>query len=199
MAVGFAIAAVLAFCVPIMVIRIIASAGGVILLILLIWMITLYRAFAYQGKRQMMRVIIEGVSSYMDIPADGSCLDVGCGSGALTITCAKKYPYGSVTVLDRWGKEYTSFSKPLFERNAETEGVTNVQFMQGDAVYLPFPDESFAAVVNKYVYRNIPSRDRQGIILETLQVLKKGGTFAINDIFSSSKYGDMTQLVQKLK
>jgi ubiquinone/menaquinone biosynthesis C-methylase UbiE len=49
------------------------------------------------------------------------------------------------------------------------------------------------------VYHNIPSRDRQAILLETLRVLKKGGTFAIHDIFSKSKYGDMQAFVRKLK
>ncbi|MBQ3730313.1 MAG: hypothetical protein II905_01025, partial [Muribaculaceae bacterium] len=37
------------------------------------------------------------------------------------------------------------------------------------------------------------------ILLETLRVLKKGGTFAIHDIFSRFKYGDMQAFVKKLK
>ena len=58
--------------------------------------------------------------------------------------------------------------------------------------------ESFDAVVSNYVYHNIPG-DRQALLLETLRVLKKGGTFAIHDIFSKSKYGDMHSFVQKLR
>jgi hypothetical protein len=49
------------------------------------------------------------------------------------------------------------------------------------------------------VYHNIPSKDRQAILLETLRTLKKGGTFAIHDIFSAGKYGDMHAFVKKLK
>ena len=71
--------------------------------------------------------------------------------------------------------------------------------MQGDATALPFPDESFDAVVSNYVYHNIPSKDRQSILLETLRTLKKGGTFAIHDVFSNLKYGDMKSFVKKLK
>ena len=41
--------------------------------------------------------------------------------------------------------------------------------------------------------------DRQTYLLETLRVLKKGGTFALHDIFSKSKYGDMQAFVKKLK
>lgn len=60
--------------------------------------------------------------------------------------------------------------------------------MQGDAVKSDFPDESFDAVMSNYVYHNIPSRDRQEILLETLRVLKKGGIFAIHDIMSKQQY-----------
>ena len=37
------------------------------------------------------------------------------------------------------------------------------------------------------------------MILETLRILKKGGTFAIHDLFSKSKYVDTSQLLQKLQ
>ena len=49
------------------------------------------------------------------------------------------------------------------------------------------------------MYHNIPSNDRQAILLETLRTLKKGGTFAIHDIFSAGKYGDMQSFTKKLK
>ena len=64
---------------------------------------------------------------------------------------------------------------------------------------MDFPDETFDAVASNYVYHNIPSKDRQAILLETLRTLKKGGTFAIHDIFSEAKYGDMQSFIKKLK
>ena len=165
---------------------------------LTVWSIFMYRAFSYNGKRQMSRGIIEGVAAYVRLPEGGSGLDVGCGSGALAIACAKRNPNAAFVGIDRWGKEYASFSKLLCERNASVEGVGNVSFARGDATKLDFPDESFDAVVSNYVYHNVPG-DRQALLLETLRVLKKGGVFAIHDIFSKSKYGDMQAFVQKLK
>jgi len=164
-----------------------------------VWMILMYRAFSYNGKRQMSRQIIEGVASYVNVPDGGKILDVGCGSGALAIACAKRNPKAEVIGIDRWGKEYASFSRQLCERNARAENVNNTEFRHGDAVKLDFDDETFDAVTSNYVYHNIPSRDRQTILLETLRVLKKGGTFALHDIFSKSKYGDMQAFVKKLK
>lgn len=49
------------------------------------------------------------------------------------------------------------------------------------------------------MYHNIPSRNRQEILLETLRVLKKGGTFALHDIFSKARYGDMQAFAEKLR
>ena len=173
-------------------------AGTIIGLCVSVWMILLYRAFSYNGKRQMSRRIIEGIAGYVKLPDDGKGLDVGCGSGALTIACAKRNPTASFVGIDRWGKEYASFNKPLCENNAKAEGVSNVSFQRGDATQLDFPDESFDAVVSNYVYHNIPG-DRQAYLLETLRILKKGGMFAIHDIFSKAKYGDMQAFVKKLK
>ncbi len=165
---------------------------------LTIWSVLMYRAFDYNGKRQMSRQIIEGVAAYIKLPQGGRCLDVGCGSGALAIAVAKRNPKASVVGIDRWGKEYASFSKALCERNAQAEKVKNTTFQQGDATHLDFPDETFDAVTSNYVYHNIPG-DRQQYLLETLRTLKKGGAFAIHDIFSASKYGDMQAFVKKLK
>lgn len=166
---------------------------------LTIWGIMLYRAFDYNGKRKMSRQIIEGIASYVALPAGAKSLDVGCGSGALAIAVARRNPQAEVTGIDRWGKEYASFSKNLCEKNAKAEGVGNTSFRQGNAVNLEFPDETFDAVTSNYVYHNIPSKDRQAILLETLRTLKKGGTFALHDIFSAMKYGDMQAFVKKLQ
>ncbi len=166
---------------------------------LTVWSFMMYRAFDYSGKRQMSRQIIEGIASYVTLPAGKKILDVGCGSGALAIAAAKRNPSAEVVGIDRWGREYASFSKNLCEQNARAEGVTNISFRQGDATHLDFPDETFDAVTSNYVYHNIPSGNRQAILLETLRTLKKGGIFALHDIFSASKYGDMQSFVKKLQ
>ena len=171
-----------------------AAASGAAL-----WMELLYRAFSYDGKRQMASQIIEGIANYVTLPAGGVGLDVGCGSGALTIACAKRNPQAKFIGVDRWGREYASYNKALCEANAKAEGVSNTEFRQGDALKLSFADECFDAVTSNYVYHNIPSRDRQAILLETLRVLKKGGCFAIHDIMSEARYGDIRAFAEKLR
>lgn len=163
------------------------------------WSVTAYSAFSYDGKRQLSRQIIEGTASYITLPEGGVGLDVGCGSGALTIACAKRNPQGRMVGIDRWGKDYAEFSLPLCQKNAEVEGVRNVAFQKGDATKLPFPDETFDAVTSNYVYHNIAGVDKQKLLLETLRVLKKGGVFAIHDLMSPYRYGDMEAFCQRLR
>ncbi|SEP55566.1 Acetyl esterase/lipase [Lachnospiraceae bacterium NE2001] len=164
-----------------------------------LWCLLLYKQFSYDGKRKMSKQIIDGVAKYVKIPDGGTGIDVGCGSGALTIACAKRNVGAKMVGIDRWGKEYASFSRKLCEDNSEAEGVTNTSFTNGDAIHLDYDDETFDAVTSNYVYHNITGKDKQDLLRETLRVLKKGGTFAIHDIMSRSRYGDMEAFIDELK
>jgi len=157
-----------------------------------------YRAFSYTGSRKLSLQIVEGVASYLEVPAGGRCLDVGCGSGALTIACAKRHPGATFVGVDRWGKEY-AYDQQLCRHNATAEGVDNVSFVRGDALKLNFEDESFDAVTSNYVYHNLHGRDLQAVLLETLRVLKKGGTFVIHDLFNAPGYGHMERFMETLR
>lgn len=180
--------------------QIVLGAGTVGLLGGAVWMTVLRRAFDYKGKRQVARRIVEGTASYLTIPDGGTGLDVGCGSGALTIACAKRNPNAKMVGCDIWSGAYKAvFSKELCEENAAAEGVENTRFEEGDAVRLPFADESFDAVTSNYVYHNIAGKNKQELLLETLRVLKKGGSFAIHDLMSRVRYGDMAAFVSRLK
>ncbi len=162
------------------------------------WSAYAHGKFSYDGKRQLSKEIVEGTAEYITLPEGGIGLDVGCGRGALTIACAKRNPQGKMIGIDRWGMEYASFSQQLCENNSGAEGVQNTEFYQGDACRLDYPDEYFDAVTSNYVYHNIAGVSKQTLLRETLRVLKKGGTFAIHDIMSKARYGDMQQFVREL-
>ena len=144
---------------------------------------------------QVHRVVL----SHLDYDGEGKILEVGCGSGALTIRSALTWPKAKVIGVDHWGAVY-NYSKALCEKNAAREGVASrCVFQHGDAKQLDFPDESFDVVISNYVYHNVMGADMQKLLLESLRVLKKGGVFALNDDMKPKMYGDMEGFAQKLR
>ena len=72
----------------------------------------------YDGERKLSKQIIDGTAEHITLPEGGAGLDIGCGSGALTIACAKAQSPGK---NDRY-RPLASFSLPLCEKNAAAEG-----------------------------------------------------------------------------
>ena len=180
------------------VLGVISAAAFVLLLALLGWMAWIRRQYAF-GKGGMMERVHQAVLSSLAFGGQGSVLEVGCGSGALSVRAALTWPGAQITGLDYWGAMY-NYSKALCEKNAASEGVGDrCTFVHGDANHLPFPDESFDAVISNYVYHNIMGADRQALLLESLRVLKKGGVFVLHDEMKPQMYGDMNAFAEKLR
>ena len=172
--------------------------AAIILLVLLFWITWIRRQYAFGGGGMMERVH-QAVLSHLDYDGKGKLLDVGCGSGALSIRAALTWPETKVTGIDYWGAAY-GYGRAMCEKNAAGEGVGfRCTFQHGDANKLDFPDESFDAVVSNYVYHNIMGADKQALLLESLRVLKKGGVFALNDDMKPRMYGNMEAFAQKLR
>lgn len=97
-------------------------------------------------------------------------LDVGCGTGVVSITAAR---HGAqVTALD--------LTPALLERarhNGEVAGVS-VTWREGDVEALPFEGESFDVVVSQYGHMFAPRPEVA--VGEMLRVLKPGGTIAFS-------------------
>ena len=172
--------------------------AAVALLTLLVWITWIRKQYAFGGGGVMERVH-EVVLAHLDFDGDGALLDVGCGSGALSIRAALTWPGAQVTGIDYWGAAY-GYGQAMCEKNAKSEGVAaRCRFRHGDANKLDFPDESFDAVVSNYVYHNVVGSDKRALLLETLRVLKKGGVFALNDDMKPRMYGDMEEFARELR
>ena len=191
--------AVLSFAVwKITVLGIVCVIGIVVLLAMLGWITWIRRQYAF-GKGGMMEKVHQYILSNLNFDGEGTLLEVGCGSGAMTIRAALTWPKARVTGLDYWAAMY-NYSKSVCEKNAASEGVgSRCTFVHGDANKLDIPDESFDAVISNYVYHNIMGAEKQALLLESLRVLKKGGVFVLHDNMKPSLYGDMDAFVKKLR
>lgn len=152
-------------------------------------------------KGGVMGEIHEYLVQHLSWNGKGRLLDIGCGAGALTIRCAKKFPKAELVGMDYWGTGW-SYAKEQCERNASIEGVAKrIVFQKGDAANLDFYDGSFDAAVSNFVFHEVRSQpDKRKVVKEALRTVKKGGTFAFQDMFSQENlYGNMEEFVEELR
>lgn len=163
------------------------------------WCAWIRKQYSFGGGG-MMEKVHQSLLSHLDFDGNGTLLEVGCGSGALTIRAALSWPDCKAVGIDYWGAVW-DYSKELCEKNARSEGVGDrCSFQRGDANRLDFEDETFDAVISNYVYHNITNAsDKQALLKESLRVLKKGGVFALQDDMKPGMYGDMEALIKELK
>ena len=164
-----------------------------------LYMLSCRKEFSFEGGG-LMRKIHRLLLSKLPWDQKGKVLDIGCGSGALSILCAKEFPRVSVTGMDYWGIEW-SYGKEQCEKNASSEEIKGIEFVQGDAASLPFETETFDAVISNFVFHEVRTEpDKRKLVKEALRILKKGGSFAFNDMFAFKRmYGNMEDFIKELK
>ena len=106
------------------------------------------------------------------VPADfaGKLLEVPVGTGVLTMPLYKSLPQAEITCLD-----YSADMMAHAKKRAETMGIGNISFRQGDVGALPFEDGSFDLVLSLNGFHAFPDKD--AAFRETCRVLKPGGCF----------------------
>ena len=105
----------------------------------------------------------------MNVKPGSKALDVCCGTGDWTIALAEAVgPSGEVTGLD--------FSQNMLNvgiDKVKSLGLKQVNLIHGNAMELPFPDNSFDYVTIGFGLRNVP--DYLQVLKEMNRVLKPGG------------------------
>ena len=128
-----AVLAVLSFAVfHITALGVVFVIAALLLLALLLWITWIRRQYAF-GSGGMMEQVHQVVLSHLDFDGQGQLLDVGCGSGALSIRAALIWRAAQVVGIDYWGSAY-GYGQAMCEKNAESEGVAaRCRFQHGDA------------------------------------------------------------------
>lgn len=114
--------------------------------------------------------------SLLGIRAGERVLDVGCGSGAVTREIARRVgPTGSVVGLDQ-SPGLLAIAREL----ARDAGLLDrLEFADGDALRLPFRDDSFDAALAVTVLAHIPHGE--DAVPELVRVVRPGGRIGVFD------------------
>lgn len=116
------------------------------------------------------------------LAADAQVLDVGCGTGDLSIEIFEKTAVPVVGI---------DFCRPMLE--LASQKAPHLRFIEGDALNLPFVDCLFDCITIGFVLRNLSSVEKG--LAELRRVLKPKGTLAILE-FSQPTSAVFRQLVR---
>jgi demethylmenaquinone methyltransferase/2-methoxy-6-polyprenyl-1,4-benzoquinol methylase len=126
----------------------------------------------YDAMNRVMTVGLDGrwrrLAAELTVRPGDRVLDACCGTGDLAVACARAG--GIVTGVD--------FSEPMLERARRKS--SQIEWVEGDALALPFEAASFDAATVGFGIRNVPDLERG--LAELRRVLRPGGRLGVLEI-----------------
>ncbi len=112
-------------------------------------------------------------------PAD--ILDLCCGTGDISFSLAQAVPGAKVH-----GVDFSENMLKVARERLEKSGLSNVEFSQGNAMDLSFPDNCFDCVTISFGLRNVA--DYTKVLQEIFRVLRPGGSlFCLDASYPENK------------
>jgi ubiquinone/menaquinone biosynthesis C-methylase UbiE len=130
----------------------------------------------------------EDLAARLTVNADGSVLELACGTGILTRALRDRLPATAGLVA-------TDLNEPMFRHAALKFGQSEtVEWKQADASSLPFGDALFDAVLCQFGIMFVP--DKALAAREAHRVLKPGGVFLFN-VWDSMEHNALGRLAHE--
>ncbi len=111
----------------------------------------------------------------LGLDASRRVLDLGCGTGTLTLLLKQACPEAEVIGLDIDPKVLRAA-----RNKAEKKGM-NIPFHQGMSDELPYPDRSFDRVVASLMFHHLTYENKRRTLHEVFRILKPQGELHIAD------------------
>jgi len=136
------------------------------------WLLPLYDPFVkLMGGESAHRQLI----GQAQIQPGQRILEIGCGTGSLTILVKTLHPAVEVVGLDPDQKALARA-----RRKVERQGVS-LQLDRGFSDKLPYPDRSYDRVLSAFMFHHLNSDEKKNTLDEIRRVLKPGGSLHLLD------------------
>jgi SAM-dependent methyltransferase len=108
------------------------------------------------------------------VPWDSRVLEIGCGTGrVIAQSCKQRRAWGVGLDLDPAGLYYA-------RELSRYVGGKDCHFVRGDGFSVPFPDNSFNAVISEGVIEHFPPSQTEAVVREHVRVCKIGGRVIVS-------------------
>lgn len=137
------------------------------------WLTPLYDPLLKWGMREdtFKRHLVE----HSNLANEQQVLDLGCGTGTLTIQIKQRF-----SQIDLVGLDGDATVLEIARKKAETAGVS-IQWQEGLATALPYPNASFDRVISCLVIHHLTAPNKVKVFQEVFRILKPGGEFHLLD------------------
>jgi ubiquinone/menaquinone biosynthesis C-methylase UbiE len=136
------------------------------------WLLPFYDLFTkLLGVEAAHRRLLEQA----EIQPKHRVLEIGCGTGNLTILAKRLYPSAEVLGIDPDSKALSRARK-----KARRAGLL-IEFRQAFSEQLPFPDASFDRVLSAFMLHHIQPDLKSSALREVYRVLKPDGSLQLAD------------------
>ena len=115
------------------------------------------------------------------VDEDGNVIDICCGTGTVAIRVAKSRPLSTIFGLDL-SVDMLKIAKK------KSLGLKTINFIEGIAENIPFPDRYFDFIIISFALHEMPKEMRTLVLNECLRVLKNRGKMIILDIRKIRKW-----------
>lgn len=122
-----------------------------------------------------MRPAYDELIDQSELFAGADVLEIGCGTGNLTVRAKRAAPAANVTGLD-------PDPRALARARRKVRGRPGIRFERGYAQQLPFGDDSFDRVLSSMMLHHLDADVKRAALAEARRVLRPGGSLHIVDV-----------------
>lgn len=134
-----------------------------------------------------LQIVGENLCEALDLRSGSRVLDVAAGNGNATLAAARRW-------CDVTSTDYVPSLLDSGRARAQAEGHT-IRFQEADAEDLPFPDESFDAVLSTFGVMFTANQERAAS--ELVRVCRPGGQIGLANWTPESFIGQLFKMIAK--